>query len=64
MIGSAARSFADNISLTVNASNILNHPVVTSYYSTVNPAILTNFGEISNIGAMRSITATLRWTFQ
>jgi hypothetical protein len=64
MIGSAARSFADNITVTVNATNILNHPVVTSYYNTISPTLVSNFGEINNIGSMRTIQATLRWTFQ
>jgi hypothetical protein len=62
MIGSAARSFADHITATFNASNILNHPTFGAWSHTWDPTGGL-FGVRGGPGAMRSITATLRWSF-
>jgi hypothetical protein len=63
MSGSAARSFNDKYTLTVNASNVLNHPVATGVYSSFDPLLVGKFGELTPPGAMRKISATFRWTF-
>jgi trimeric autotransporter adhesin len=70
MTGSMARSFMDKYTVTVAATNILNHPVYGSPYSTFDPILGSSgqinygkFGELLNPGGMRTISATFRWTF-
>ena len=65
MIGSMARSFQDKYTLTVAATNVPNHPVYSGVYSTYNQNASNYgaFGQLSPPGAMRTITATFRWTF-
>jgi hypothetical protein len=61
MIGSMARSFQDKYTLTVAATNIPNHPSYTGVYSTVGSS--SKFGQFLPPGAMRTLSATFRWTF-
>jgi hypothetical protein len=63
--GSMQRSFQDKYSLTVAATNILNHPSNWGVYSTFNPELANygKFGEFTNPGGMRALSATFRWTF-
>ncbi len=70
MGGSMARSFVDKYTVTVAATNVLNHPTYGSVYSTFDPILgssgQTNygrFGQLNPPGGMRAITATFRWTF-
>jgi hypothetical protein len=63
--GSMQRSFQDKYSLTVAANNVLNHPSNWGVYNTFNPDLANygKFGEFTNPGGMRALTATFRWTF-
>jgi len=63
--GSMQRSFQDKYSLTVAASNILNHPSNWGVYNTFNPDLANygKFGEFTNPAGMRALSATFRWTF-
>jgi hypothetical protein len=71
MSGSMARSFQDKYTVTFAASNVLNHPVYSSVYSTFDPITDATTGAVSYgkygqflpPGGMRQITATFRWTF-
>jgi hypothetical protein len=65
MSGSMARSFKDKYTVTVLASNLLNHPTFSSPYSTFDPDLLNygKFGELISPGGMRTIVGTFRWTF-
>lgn len=65
MNGSMARSFQDKYTVTVNASNVLNHPVFSAWNSTFNPLLPNGgqFGLLQPPGSMRQLTATFRWTF-
>jgi trimeric autotransporter adhesin len=48
-----------NLQLNITANNPLNHPIITSVYTTLNP----QFGLPSAVGAMRSVATYLRLTF-
>jgi hypothetical protein len=48
------------VEFRVDSNNTLNKVNITGYYTTVNA---TNYGLLSNAGAMRSMTATLRLRF-
>ena len=63
--GSMQRSFQDKYSLTVAASNVLNHASNWGVYNTFNPNLADygKFGEFTAPGGMRALTATFRWTF-
>ncbi|HEX3746080.1 MAG TPA: TonB-dependent receptor [Bryobacteraceae bacterium] len=71
MNGSMARSFQDKYTVTFAATNLLNHPVFSSVYSSFDPVVdpttgQPNYGKFGTFlppGAMRQITATFRWTF-
>jgi hypothetical protein len=66
MNGSMQRSFADNIDLRIDSTNVLNHPNFTSWNTTFNPNLANGgplFGAANPPGAMRSVQATLRWRF-
>jgi hypothetical protein len=67
MNGSMARSFADKYTVTFNASNLLNHPIFAGWSNSFNPLLLNGgaFGQLlpPAQGSMRSISATIRWTF-
>ena len=63
--GSMARSFADRITATFSANNALNHPTYSSWNATFNPNLADGgqFGIRNPPGGMRTVQATLRWTF-
>jgi hypothetical protein len=70
MGGSMARSFQDKYTVTFAATNILNHPVYSSVYSSMYPTVDSTgtlsygkFGQFLPPSGMRQITATFRWTF-
>jgi hypothetical protein len=65
MNGSMQRSFVEKISVTFNATNVLNHPNYTGWNTTWNPNLSEGgqFGVASQPQAMRVIQATLRWSF-
>ena len=66
-----ARSFEDKYTVTVAATNVLNHPTYSGVYGTFAPIAdpatgLVNYGKYGQLtppGAMRQIQATFRWTF-
>jgi hypothetical protein len=67
MNASMARSFADNITVTFNSNNVLNHPTFPGWNNQFNPT-LSNGGQFGILnspaaGSMRTVVATLRWTF-
>ena len=66
MIASMQRSFADNkISVRFDSTNVLNHPTYSSWNTTFNPKLADGgqFGIVNPPGGMRTLVATLRWTF-
>jgi len=70
MGGSMARSFEDKYTVTFAATNILNHPVYSNVYNTIDPIVdsagVVNYGKFGQFlppSGMRQITATFRWTF-
>ncbi len=68
--GSLARTFRPHgktyLDLTVNATNLLNHPDFTSWTSIWNDASLSNarqFGRPASANSMRVLQITIRWRF-
>ena len=60
MIASLLRSFADNIDVRFDGSNVLNHPTYSSWNTVWNSS---QFGVANPPGAMRVVQATVRWRF-
>ena len=48
-----------NLEIQINAANLLNHPNVTGFGTTV--GVPNNYGILTNVGAMRSISGTIRF---
>ena len=48
-----------NLQLNIRANNPLNHPTISSVYTTLN----SEFGLPSGVSAIRSVTTYLRLTF-
>jgi hypothetical protein len=60
MNASLARTFAENLDLRFDSTNVLNHVTYPSWNTVVSSS---QFGLPASANAMRNVQATLRWRF-
>ena len=58
--GAMARTFVNNLDLTLTSNNPINHPVFPSYYTNINSYL---FGTLTAPQGMRTVQLQMRWRF-